>query len=70
MQRLVQLRLGCHGLPFATGRLAGAGHVDRAHRLCSGCSSGAVGDEKHTIFACCSPWLVEAAACRPFHTWH
>ena len=31
MQRFLQLRLGCHGLPVATGRSAGAGHVDRAN---------------------------------------
>ena len=29
MQWFLQCRLGCHGLPIATGRLAGAGHVDR-----------------------------------------
>ena len=33
MQRFLQFRLGCHGLPVAIGRLAGAGHVDRANRL-------------------------------------
>ena len=31
MQRFLQFRLGCHGLPIATGWLAGAGHVDRAN---------------------------------------
>ena len=32
----LQFRLGCHGLPIATGRLAGAGHmhVDKANRVC------------------------------------
>ena len=43
MQRFLQFRLGCHGLPIATGRLAGAGHVDRANRVCL---------EKHIIFEC------------------
>ena len=33
-------RLGCHGLPIATGRSAGAGHVDRANRVCLACDSG------------------------------
>ena len=46
--------LGCHALLIATGRLAGSGHVDRAHRVCLACNSGAVGDEKHMymIFGC------------------
>ena len=34
MQQFLQFRLGCHGLPIATGRLAGTGHVDRANRVC------------------------------------
>ena len=35
MQRFLQIRLGCHCLPIAAGRFAGAAHVDtlRAHRL-------------------------------------
>ena len=41
-----------HGLPIATGRLAGAGHVGRADRVCLACNSGGVGDEKHMIFEC------------------
>ena len=52
MQRFLQFRLGCHGLPIATGRLAGAGHVDRANRVCLACNSGAIGDEKHMVFEC------------------
>ncbi len=52
MQRFLQFRLGCHGLPVATGRLAGPGHVDRAQRVCSCCHSGAVGDERHLVFEC------------------
>ena len=52
MQRLLQFRLGCHGLPIAIGRLAGAGRVDRANRVCLACNSGAIGDEKHMIFEC------------------
>ena len=52
MQRFLQFRLGCHRLPVATGRLAGAGHVDRANRVCLTCNSGAVGDEKHMISEC------------------
>ena len=52
MQRFLQFRLGCHGLPVAAGRLAGAAHVDRAHRVCLACNSGAVGDEMHLVFEC------------------
>ena len=52
MQRFLQFRLGCHGLPIATGRLAGAGHVDRANRVCLACNSGAIGSEMHMIFEC------------------
>ena len=44
--------LGCHGSPIATGRLAGAGHVGRANRVCLACNSGGVGDERHRIFEC------------------
>ena len=50
MQRFLQFWLGCHGLPNAAGRLAGAGHVDRANRVCLTCNSGAIGDAKHMIF--------------------
>ncbi len=52
MQRFLQFRLGCHGLPVAAGRLAGAAHVGRAHRVCLACNGGAVGDEMHLIFEC------------------
>ena len=45
MQQFLQFRLGCHGLPIATGRLAGTGHVDRANRVCLACNNGAIGDE-------------------------
>ena len=34
MRRFLQFRLGCHGLPIATGRFAAAAHVDRAQRGC------------------------------------
>ena len=34
------------------GRLAGAGHVGRAGRVCLACNSGGVGDEKHMMFEC------------------
>ena len=33
VRRFLQFRLGCHGLPIAVGRLAGAAHVDRAQRV-------------------------------------
>ena len=46
MQRFLQFRLGCHGLPIATGGLAGAGHVGRANRVCLACNS-----ERHMITA-------------------
>ena len=52
MLSFLQFRLGCHGLPVAAGRLAGAGHVDRAHMVCTCCNSGAVGDEMHLVFEC------------------
>ena len=45
MQRLLQFRLVCHGLPIAAGRLAGAGHVDRANRVCLARNCGAIGNE-------------------------
>ena len=51
MQRFLHFRLGCHGLPIATD-LAVAGHVDRDNRVCFACNSGAIGDEKQTIFEC------------------
>ena len=62
MQRFLQFSLGCHGLPIATGRLAGAGHVDRANRVCLACNSGAIGDEMHMVFEC--------AALVPFRQQH
>ena len=37
---------------MAAGRFAGAGHVDRANRVCLTCNSGAIGDEKHIICEC------------------
>ena len=54
MQRFLQFRLDCHGLAIATGRLAGAGHLDRANRACLACNSGAIGNERHMIFECTS----------------
>ena len=47
MRRILQFRLGCHGLPIATGRFAGTAHVDRAHRVCLSCNAGALGDDRH-----------------------
>ena len=41
MHRFLHIRLGCHGLLNATGPLAGAGHVDRANRVCLAGNSGA-----------------------------
>ena len=52
MRRFLQFRLGCHSLPVAAGRFAGAAHVARAHRVCLACNSGAVGDEMHLVFEC------------------
>ena len=52
MQRFLQLRLVCPGLPFATSGFVGVTHVDRAHRVCLSCNSGAVGGERHLIFEC------------------
>ena len=44
MQQFLQFRLGCHGLPIATGQLA--------NRFCLACNSGAVGDDVHMDFEC------------------
>ena len=52
MQRFLQFRLGCRGLPIATGCLAGADHVDRASRVCLAGNSGAIGGKKHMNFEC------------------
>ena len=52
MQRHLQFRLCCHGLPIAAGHLAGAGHVDSANRVWLACNCGAIGDERHMIFEC------------------
>ena len=43
LQRFLQFELGYHGLPVAAGRLAVAGHVDRANRVCLACNCGANG---------------------------
>ena len=42
MQQFLQFRPGCHGLATATGPSAGAGHIDRANRICLTCNSGAM----------------------------
>ena len=52
MQRCLRFRLGCHSLPVAAGRFAGAADVARAHRVCLACNSGAVGDKMHLTFEC------------------
>ena len=72
MQPFLQFRLGCHGLPISTDRLPGAGHVDRANKVCLACNSGPTGDEKHMIFECTALHVVafEATTCRPFHASH
>ncbi|DBA82936.1 TPA: hypothetical protein ACH3X1_006719 [Trebouxia sp. C0004] len=53
MQRFLQFRLGCHSLPIAAGRFAGAAHVPRAHRSTKRrptCSSFRSSSSEHTIF--------------------
>ena len=67
MQRFLQFRLGGHAFPIATGRLAGADDMPRAHRVCLACNSGAVGDEKHMTGECAALSFFAAATCRPFH---
>ena len=52
MQGFLQFRLGCHGSPIAAGRLAGAGHINRANRVCLACNCGAYGNERHMFFEC------------------
>ncbi len=49
MRKFIRFRLGCHELPVEMGRRAG---VLRRNRLCTRCSMGLVGDEKHMIFEC------------------
>lgn len=49
MQHFLRCRLDCHGLLAATGGLAGAGHVDRARRVCLSCNSGGVVSEQYMI---------------------
>ena len=51
MQRFLQFRLGCHGLPIAAGRWAAA-HVVRADRLCKYYDAGALGHERRLVFVC------------------
>ena len=48
-QRSLHFRLGCHGLPVLAGRLAGAGHDDKAYRVCICYRSGPVGAERHLV---------------------
>lgn len=49
LQRFLQFRLAVHGLSIAAGRFTGPAHVDRAHRVCLACNSGAVVDEEHLM---------------------
>ena len=52
MRSFLQFKLGCHGLPIAGGRSAGAAHVGRAHRVCwytVTMQQCAVGAEKHLM---------------------
>lgn len=39
-------------LAYCRWCFAGAAHVDRAHRVCLGCNTGAVGIDKHLVFEC------------------
>ena len=48
--------------------LAGAGHVDRANRVCLACNSSAIGDEKHMIFECTALSPVRQQHARLFTT--
>ena len=48
-KRFLQVRLGCHKLPTATGRCTGVAH---ACKLCTICDAGAVGTSKHLVFEC------------------
>ncbi len=43
MWRFLQFRVGSHGLPMDVGRSVGAGHLDRAARVCFFSSGRAVG---------------------------
>ena len=48
------LQFSCHCLPIATGWLAGAGHIDRANRVCLACNSAVIqfGNEMHMLIEC------------------
>ena len=69
MQRFLKFRLGCHDLPIATGRLAGAGHVDRLTGFVWLATVVLFIDEMHG-FRMYRPGSFEATACRPFHASH
>lgn len=45
----MRFRLGCHELPIVIGRRTG---VPRSESLCTCCSLGEVGDERHLVFVC------------------
>ncbi len=68
MRRFLQFRLGSHGLPVAVGRLSGAGHLDRADRVCTSCDGHAVGDEMHMIFECAAVQPLRALYANLFTT--
>jgi hypothetical protein len=57
--RFLRFRLGCHHLRIHTGRWHQLA-LPRPHRTCLRCSSRAVDDEAHCLFACAHPTLDEA----------
>ena len=66
MQQFLQFRLGCHGLLIAAGHLAGAGHVDRADRLCLACNSGFIAMNS-IWFLNVLPWLLCGSSMQTLH---
>jgi len=50
LRLFLRFRTGCHNLPIDQGR---RGHrVPRLERFCQLCTTQAIGDERHIVFAC------------------
>ena len=49
LRTVLKFRMGCHGLPRDSGSWTG---LPRAHRVCTFCGLGSLGDEKHLVFEC------------------
>ena len=49
LRLLMRFRMGCHALPVETGRHH---NIPRSSRVCTHCTTGSVGDERHLLFEC------------------